>query len=87
LRDPRALWHTLVAGRRQITVPGTHPRDDLARKREIKQLRQACRELGLSAVERYEASKALHAEKESAGERKHMSYRELLAWLREWKER
>lgn len=54
----------------------------MARKREIKQFRQACKDLGLSAEERYLASEALHAEKETTGEREHMSYQELMAWLR-----
>jgi hypothetical protein len=58
----------------------------MTRKRDIKQFRQACREVGLSATARYEASEALHGEKESSGEREHMSYGELLAWLREWKD-
>lgn len=59
----------------------------MTRKRDIKQFRQACREAGLSAIERYEASQALHAEKESGGgAREHMSYGELLAWVREWKD-
>jgi hypothetical protein len=57
----------------------------MTRKRDIKQFRQACREVGLSAIERYEASQALHAEKEANGTYEHMSYGELLAWLREWK--
>jgi hypothetical protein len=59
----------------------------VARKREIKQFRQACKELGLTAEQRYAASEALHAEKEASAEREHMSYQELLAWLRQWKER
>lgn len=37
----------------------------MPRKHDIKQFRQACRELGLSADERYAASEALHAEKQS----------------------
>jgi hypothetical protein len=52
----------------------------------IKQFRQAYREVGLSVRERYEASEALHAEKQSSGRQEHMSYEELLAWLREWKD-
>lgn len=56
----------------------------MAPKRDIKQFRQACREVGLTAVERYEASQALHAEKESGGVREHMEYGELLSWLQEW---
>lgn len=57
----------------------------MSRKRDIKQFRQACKELKLTARERYAASEALHAEKETGGVREHMSYGELLAWLREWK--
>jgi len=58
----------------------------MTRKRDIKQFRQACKEAGLTASERYEASQALHAEKEAGGRRADMSYGELLAWLREWKD-
>jgi hypothetical protein len=58
----------------------------MSRKRDIKQFRQACKEAGLTAYERYEASQALHAEKESGGGQGDMSYGELLAWLREWRE-
>ena len=54
---------------------------------DIKQFRQACKELRLTAVERYEASEALHADKGSGGDREHMTYGELLAWLRQWRER
>jgi len=57
----------------------------LTKKRDIKQFRQACKEVGLSALERYEASEALHAEKAAGGVRVHMTYGELLAWLRQWK--
>jgi hypothetical protein len=57
----------------------------LTRKRDIKQFRQACKEIGLSAQERYEASEALHAEKASSDVQADMSYGELLAWLRQWK--
>ncbi|MFI4977296.1 MAG: hypothetical protein ACHQC8_01240 [Solirubrobacterales bacterium] len=58
----------------------------MTRKRDIKQFRQACKEAGLTASERYEASQALHAEKELGGGPEDMSYGELLAWLREWKD-
>ncbi len=58
----------------------------MTQKSDIKQFRQACKEAGLSAIERYEASQDLHAEKESSGVREHMSYGELLAWLQEWRE-
>ena len=56
----------------------------MTRKRDIKQFRQACREFGFTAEQRYEASEALHAEKEASGERAHMSYQELIAWLQQW---
>jgi hypothetical protein len=56
----------------------------LARKLDIKQFRQACAEAGLTASERYEASDALHAEKES-GLIDDMTYGELVDRLREWK--
>lgn len=58
----------------------------MTRKRDIKQFRQACNEAGLTVRERYEASQALHAEKEAGGQQGDMSYRELLAWLRQWKD-
>jgi hypothetical protein len=57
----------------------------MTRKRDIKQFRQACKEIGFSAQERYEASEALHAEKASGAVQADMSYGELLAWLRQWK--
>lgn len=69
-----------VARRRKLESPS------VTRKRDIKQFRQACREVGLSAIERYEASQTLHTEKESSGAYEHMSYGELLAWLQEWKD-
>lgn len=59
-----------------------------ARKRDVKQFRQACNEVGLTSDQRYRASEDLHAEKEVAAvRRRHLSYGELVAWLREWKER
>jgi hypothetical protein len=57
----------------------------LARKRDIKQFRQACAEVSLSVEERYEASRALHAEKESSGQPVPMSYADLVEWLQEWR--
>jgi hypothetical protein len=58
----------------------------MTRKRDIKQFRQACKEVGLTVNERYEASQALHPDKESGGSgQQDMSYGELLAWLRAWK--
>lgn len=58
----------------------------MTRKRDIKQFRQACREVGLTVEERHAASEALHAEKETAGKAEHMSYGDLLVWLRQWKQ-
>jgi hypothetical protein len=40
----------------------------------------------MSAQERREASIDLHAYKQSSGIRGHMSYGDLLDWLRQWKE-
>lgn len=57
----------------------------MSRKRDIKQFRQACKEAGLTIRERFGASEALHAEKESGSVQGDMSYGELLAWLRQWK--
>ena len=59
----------------------------MARKRDIRQFRQACKEVGLTPRERHQASQALHMEKESMGRAADKSYDELLAWLREWKQR
>lgn len=56
----------------------------MGHKQDIKQFRQACREAGLTPQERYEASEALHAYKQAWGERQHMSYGDLVAWLRQW---
>ena len=47
----------------------------MSRKRDIRQFRHACDEVGLTVEERYSAS----------GVQGHMSYRELVAWLRQWK--
>lgn len=66
-------------------VPHLDSRPLVTRKRDVKQFRQACRQVRLSARERYEASEALHREKQSSGVNEHMSYQELVAWLREWK--
>jgi hypothetical protein len=57
----------------------------VGRKRDIKQFRQACKEAGLTVQERFEASEALHAEKESGNVQTDLSYRELLDWLRQWR--
>jgi hypothetical protein len=58
----------------------------LAKKADIKQFRQACAELRMSAQERRNASLDLHAEKQISGMREHMGYGDLLAWLRQWRE-
>lgn len=57
----------------------------MGHKRDIKQFRQACKEVGLTALERHAASEALHGEKESGNVHRDLSYGELLAWLRQWK--
>jgi hypothetical protein len=57
----------------------------VSRKHDVKQFRQACREIGLTPQERYEASEALHADKSESGDRSHMTYGELVAWLQEWR--
>lgn len=59
----------------------------MARKRDIKQFRQACIEVGLTPRERYEASEELHAAKQGMGMEEHMTYGDLLAWLRQWRQR
>jgi hypothetical protein len=58
----------------------------MTRKRDIKQFRQASKEAGLTASERFAASDTLHTEKQSGGVQGDMSYGELLAWLQEWKD-
>jgi len=58
----------------------------VARKGDIKQFRQACSGLGMSAQERHHASIDLHAEKKNSGNREHMTYGDLLRWLRQWKD-
>lgn len=57
----------------------------MTRKPDIKQFEQACAEVGLSHQQIIAASKDLHAEKKSIGERGHMPYQELCTWLRQWK--
>lgn len=58
----------------------------MARKADIKQFRQACAELRMSAQERRAASIDFHSYKQASGRRGHMNYGDLLAWLRQWKE-
>ena len=53
----------------------------VTRKRDIKQVPSGLQEAGLTIEERYKASEALHAEKESAGGQEDMGYPALLAWL------
>lgn len=40
----------------------------------------------MSAQERQEAGLAFHDFKQGLGKRDHMTYGDLLAWLRQWKE-
>ena len=63
----------------------SRPLPNVSRKHDIKQFREACKEVGLTVRERFEASEALHAEKESGSVQGDMSYGELLTWLRQWK--
>jgi hypothetical protein len=58
----------------------------LAPKRDIKQFQQACNQVGLMDEERRKASDVFHAEKASGYIQSDMTYRELLEWLREWKD-
>jgi hypothetical protein len=58
----------------------------VSRKRDIKEFDQASREVGLTEKEQREASEALHADKQSIGMKDHMPYRDLVRWLRQWKE-
>ena len=58
----------------------------MARKGDIKQFRQACAELRMSAQERREASIDFHAYKKGSGMREHLEYGDLLTWLRQWRE-
>ncbi|HET9593713.1 MAG TPA: hypothetical protein VFP17_12450 [Solirubrobacterales bacterium] len=58
----------------------------MAKKSDIKQFRQACTELRMSAQERRRASLDLHADKRMSGVHKHMDYGDLLAWLRQWRQ-
>jgi hypothetical protein len=55
-------------------------------RRDIKEFDQACRAVGLTASEQHLASEELHAEKRSSGMKEHIPYKELVAWLRQWKE-
>ena len=58
----------------------------MSRKRDSLQFRRACREAGIRTIEeRARASADLHAYKQQFGFRGHLSYQDLLAWLREWK--
>jgi hypothetical protein len=82
-----ALRNSLAGNQEDRSQPANTLAPPVARKRDVKQFRQACREVGLTARERYEASETLHAEKQGSGKKEHMSYEQLLAWLREWKQR
>jgi hypothetical protein len=54
--------------------------------RDVKQWKQACREVGLTKPERKQATKDFHKEKEAFGERRHLPYGNLIIWLQEWKD-
>jgi hypothetical protein len=57
----------------------------VAPKRDIKQFKQACRQIGLPDEQRFEASDAFHEAKNRGELAAHMSYAELIAWLQEWR--
>jgi hypothetical protein len=58
----------------------------VARRRNIKEFDQACRAVGITEEEQYKASEDFHAYKEALGNKEHLDYGDLVAWLREWKE-
>jgi len=58
----------------------------LAPKRDTKQFKQACRQVGLDDGELRRASDALHAEKASGDIQTDLTYGELLKWLQEWRD-
>jgi hypothetical protein len=58
----------------------------MAPAREVKQWKQACREVGIEEEDRDRAADDFHAEKRASGERGHRSYGNLIIWLRDWKE-
>ncbi|HVY79188.1 MAG TPA: hypothetical protein VG898_11835 [Solirubrobacterales bacterium] len=58
----------------------------MSRKRETRQFRDACRAAGIRTIEeRARASVDFHTYKRQIGLRGHLSYRELVEWLRAWK--
>lgn len=86
-REPLALLESAARASAERAFRAVIDSRGVARKSDIKQFRQACKEVGLTPRERYEASEALHAAKEGLGMQEHMGYGELLAWLRQWKQR
>jgi isopropylmalate/homocitrate/citramalate synthase len=56
----------------------------VARKRDIQQWHEACREASLTEAERFAASKDLHRDKHAQGS-SDKTFAELVAWLREWR--
>jgi hypothetical protein len=57
----------------------------VAPKRDIKQFKQACRQIGIERRQRYRASDDFHEAKDRRELPPHMSYAQLVAWLREWR--
>jgi len=86
-RRPARRGHGTRAGGSLCRRSDEYAAAVVARKHDVKQFRQACKEVGLTTRERYEASEVLHADKESSGGKAHMSFGELVSWLREWKRR
>jgi hypothetical protein len=58
----------------------------MAPRRDNRQWKQACREVGVPDSQAKQASEDFHAEKKASGERGHWSYGNLIIWLRDWME-
>jgi hypothetical protein len=58
----------------------------MAPKRDVKQWKQACREIGLTPDEQRQAKRDFHADKRASGDRDHRSYGNLIIWLQDWRE-
>jgi hypothetical protein len=54
--------------------------------RDVKQWKQACRQLGIVGEDKDQASEDFHAEKRASGESGHWPYGKLINWLRNWRE-
>jgi len=57
----------------------------MGHKPDIKQFKQACRAASVVGNARHRASDDFHAAKHRGEASQHMRYRELVAWLQEWR--